>query len=160
MKAVAIVDLQGFKTDDNQFIVKEIAVSFNDQLQHLLVLPPFPLHNLSPDERKQVWWIQRNRKIYWNKGFIPYRDYLMHVEDFLSDKTIYCKGLEKLHWIKSQFIHSDVINLEDMQCPKLLSLYEDYRNSTDVFNCIYHPTICALKNVTCLRKWCFNKGIL
>lgn len=160
MKSIAIVDVQGFKTDENKFIVKEIAIAFNDQLQHLLILPPCPLHNLSPQERKQVWWMQKNRKICWNEGFIPYTDYLIHVEDFLSDKTIYCKGSEKAHWIKTMFLHNDVINLEDMQCPNLLSLYEEFRLSSDVFNCIYHPTICALKNVTSLRKWCINKAII
>lgn len=159
MKSIALVDVQGFKTDENKFIVKEISVVYNDQLQHLLILPPCPIHNLSPFDRKQVWWIEKNRKICWNEGFIPYTSYLNHVQEFLTDKMIYCKGVEKANWIKSILDHNDVINLEDMGCPKLLSLYEEFRSESDVFNCIYHPSICALKNVTCLKKWCLNKGI-
>lgn len=160
MKSAAIVDVQGFKTDNNGFIVKEIAIFFNDQMLHLLIQPPFPLHNLTISERKQVWWIQKNRKIYWDQGFIPYKNYLTYIEDILDDKTIYCKGVEKVTWIKKIFDRNDVINLENMNCPKLLNLYEDYRLSSDVFNCVYHPTICALKNVSCLRKWCLNKNII
>lgn len=160
MKSAAIVDVQGFKTDKNGFIVKEIAIVFNDQIQHLLIQPPFPLHNLTISERKQVWWIQKNRKIHWNEGFIPYKNYQIYIEDFLDDKIIYSKGVEKVTWLKNILDRNDVINLENMNCPKLLTLYEDYRLSSDVFNCIYHPTICALKNVTCLRKWCLNKNIL
>lgn len=160
MKSIAIVDVQGFKRDNNAFIVKEIAIAVNDQIQHLLVLPPCPLHNLSTTERKQVWWIQKNRKINWNDGFIPYESFLRHIQYFLIDKTIYCKGVEKVTWIKNILDHNDVINLENMNCPKLLSLYEEYRLSTDVFNCIYHPTVCALRNVTSLRKWCLNKNVL
>lgn len=162
MKSQAIVDIQGFKIEDNKFIVKEIAILCDDQVQVLLIQPPFPFYNLTTEDRKQVKWIEKNRKMSWNDGFIPYNKFLMYTDEFLLDKTIYCKGVEKSVWIKNIFDHNHVINLEDMHCPKLLSLYEEYRNCTDIFNCIYHPTICALRNVTCLKKWCdsskvFNK---
>lgn len=156
MKAIAIVDVQGFKIADNKFILKEIAIAHGDQIQVLLIKPPFPIHNLTAIERKQVNWIQRNRKICWNDGFIPYSNYMTHVEEFLYNKIIYCKGHEKMLWIKKVLDYNDVYNLEDKSCPSLLNLYEEYRLSTDVYSCVYHPTICALRNVTCLKKWCLK----
>lgn len=159
MSAIAIVDVQGFKIAENKFILKEIAIACKDQLQVLLIKPPFPIHNLTPEERRHVNWIQRNRKIYWNEGFVPYSNSLSYIEEFLSDKTIYCKGLEKMLWIKEMLDYNNVYNLETKSCPSLLSLYEEYRLSTDVYNCIYHPTICSLKNVTCLKKWCLNNKL-
>lgn len=160
MNTKAIVDVQGFKTDDNQFILKEIALVCNDQIEVFSVKPPYPFRNLSSTERKQVNWIQRNRNMYWNDGMIPYNSYVNFIDNFLKNKTIYCKGLEKVNWIRNILQRDNVINLEDMGCPKLLSLYEEYRSSNDTYHCIYHPTICALKNVTCLRKWCINNKLL
>lgn len=156
----AIVDVQGFKTDDNKFILKEIAISYKDQIQVLLVRPPFPFHNLSASERKQIKWIERNRRIFWNDGFVSYETFLLYISEFLMDKTIYCKGVEKVIWIKDILDYNDVINLEDFDCPNLLSLYEEYRFCNHVYNCIYHPKICALRNVTCLKKWCNSKKII
>lgn len=37
-----IVDLQGFKDDANNFILKEIAILCGDQMQWFLFKPPFP----------------------------------------------------------------------------------------------------------------------
>lgn len=155
-----IVDVQGFKIDHNQFILKEICILYNDQIHLLLIQPPFPFHKLSVTEKKQVKWIEKNRKIYWNDGFIPYSNYSMYINEILIDKIIFCKGTEKMVWIKNMLQRAEVYNLEDMQCPKLLSLYEKYKHSTDVSSCIYHPTICALRNVTCLRKWCLDNKVL
>lgn len=160
MKAIAFVDIQGFKTDDNNFILKEIAIAHNDQVQVLLLKPPFPFYNLTYTERKQVKWIERNRKINWNDGFIPYDNFLVHIDEFLTDKIIYCKGVEKVTWLSHFLDRGDIINIEDLRCPSLLSLYEKYRLSNDIFNCIYHPTICALRNVTCLKKWCTENKII
>lgn len=56
--------------------------------------------------------------------------------------------------------HNDVNNLEDMHCPRLLTLYKEYRLDNDVYSCCYHSTICALKNVMCLKKWCLSNKVL
>lgn len=68
----AFVDIQGFKTDDNKFILKEMAILCNGQMQVFLVKPPFKFYDLSKSERLQVCWIERNRNILWNEGFIPF----------------------------------------------------------------------------------------
>lgn len=156
----AIVDVQGFKSEDNRFILKEIAILCNDQLQVFLFKPPYPYYKLSETERLQVVWIERNRRIKWNEGFISYSNHEDIITNILNDKYIYTKGLEKLDWIKKMTKNSKVYNLEDKGCPKLMDLYEQYKSSNEVFNCIYHPTICALKNVTCLRKWCIDNKVL
>lgn len=150
----AIVDVQGFKRDNNEFILKEIAIICNDQVQVLLFKPPFPFYDLTKTERRQVSWIERNRRILWNAGVIPYYKNEIYIKELLRNKTIYTKGLEKILWLKYITGNNDVFNLEDKNCPSLLHLYNEYKTSNDVFCCMYHPTICALKNVTCLKKWC------
>lgn len=97
----AIVDVQGFKTDGNQFILKEIAVLCNTQIQVFQIKPPFPFYDLTKTERRQVSWIERNMGIYWNDGFIPYSNHKnLIVLDYLRNKTVYTKGLEKANWLK------------------------------------------------------------
>lgn len=162
MKSIAIVDVQGFKIDDNKFILKEIAIVCKDNIQVFLVQPPFPYSQLTPKECKLVSWIERNRKLYWNEGFITYDQVLLFIANYLLDKTIYCKGTEKVTWIRNMLCYNnnEVINLENMNCPNFLTLYEQYRLSKDVYSCIYHPTICALKNVMCLKNWCISKQLI
>lgn len=149
-----IVDVQGFKTDDNKFILKEIAILNKKQLEVLLIKPPFPYYELSKTERKQVNWIERNRAVYWKEGFIPYPYHKEHIVRLSSNKMIYTKGIEKVKWLKDVTENNNVYNLEDKFCPSLLNLYDKYKESNDVFSCMYHTRVCALKNVFCLNKWC------
>lgn len=157
-----IVDIQGFKIDENTFIVKEIAIASHDQLQVLLIKPPFPFYNLSKPQRRCVSWIERNRKIMWNEGILPYTNYKAIIGDFLKDKVIFCKGLEKIQWIKDVLVigSSKVINLEDKGCPSIINLYQEYALCKNVFCCINHTSICALKNVLCLRNWCITYNLV
>ncbi|KAG7304598.1 hypothetical protein JYU34_011571 [Plutella xylostella] len=148
-----IVDVQGFKTDDNQFILKEIAMIHEKQVQVFLIKPPFAYYDLSKTERRQVSWIERNRGIYWKEGFIPYSCHKNYIVQLLSNKIIYTKGMEKVKWLIEITKNNNVYNLEDKNCPSLLSLYDKYNDSIDVISCMYHTDTCALKNVTCLNKW-------
>lgn len=156
----AIVDIQGFKTDDNKFILKEISIYYENHIQTFLVRQPFPFYDLSKSERKQVHWIERNRGIYWSEGFIPYSNYKNVIVSILKDKFIFTKGDEKVRWMKEITENNNVYNLENENCPSLLSLYEQYKSSNDLYNCVYHNNVCALKNVLCLRKWCLDNKII
>lgn len=154
-----IVDVQGFKTDENKFIVKEIAVQFGSH--HAVVLlfkPPSPFYNLSKSERKQVCWIERNRGIFWKEGFIQYKDHKKIIENLLQgNHRIFTKGKEKVTWIRELLNTSPdlyVYDLEDINCPSLTELYNKYKDLKDVYCCACHDKICALKNVLSLRKWC------
>lgn len=155
----AIVDVQGFKTDENQFIVKEIAVLCNNHLQTLLIKQPYPFYDLTTSEKRQVSWIERNRHIYWREGFVPYWQFKYYISDFLKDKNVYVKGLEKVQWIKEILPDNTVYNLEDKGCPSIMKLYAEYNESNLIFYCLYHSKICAQKNVICLSKWCTTNKI-
>lgn len=154
-----LVDVQGFKTDDNKFILKEIAILHKKQVHVLLIKPPFPYYNLTKTERRQVSWIERNRAVYWKEGFMPYPQHKAHIMNLLSDKNVYTKGLEKVNWLKDITENNNVYNLEDKSCPSLFNLYDKYEVSKDVFSCIYHSKACALKNVLCMAIWCEENKI-
>lgn len=156
---IAIVDVQGFKTGTNNFILKEFAVAYDNRIQVFLYKQPYPFYDLTTTERRQVSWIERNRGIFWKEGHIPYSNHKDHIIPILANKKIYTKGLEKVSWIKEISKNNNVFNLEDQACPNLVSLYDKYSMSDDVYSCIYHSNICALKNVMCLNKWCKENKI-
>lgn len=154
-----IVDVQGFKSEGNEFIPKEIAIMCKGRIQVLLIKPPHPFYDLTKKERLQVSWIEKNRGIYWNEGFVPYFNYKSCFLDFLKNKCIYTKGNEKVLWLKDILHIDNVYNLESKNCPSLLTLYKSYSTSPDIISCIHHNNICALKNVYCLSKWCVENNV-
>lgn len=148
-----IVDLQGFKSENNKFIPKEIAIRSEKHVLVLLIKPPYPFYNLTRKERSHVAWIEKNRGILWNEGFVPYYNFNFIVQNYLENKRIFVKGCEKVLWLKQIIDNDNVYNLEDNDCPKLETLYENYLMSPDIQSCIYHSNVCAYKNVSCLYKW-------
>lgn len=154
-----IVDVQGFKSEHNMFIPKEIAILSEKNSLVLLIKPPYPFYNLTKKERLHVAWIERNRGIFWKEGFIPYLNFKFHILDFFKNKYIYPKGSEKVMWLREILETNNVYNIEDLQCPSLETLHEKYSTSADIRSCIYHTKICAYKNVLCLKKWCVENAI-
>lgn len=55
---IAIVNVQGFKTETNEFIIKEIAILCDKKVQVFLIKPPYPFNDLTKKERLQVSWIE------------------------------------------------------------------------------------------------------
>lgn len=155
-----IIDIQGFKSENNEFIPKEIAILCKQSLLVLSIKPPCAFYNLTKKERVQVSWIERNRGIYWNEGLVPYINYKYYIINFLKDKCIYTKGYEKVLWLKDILDNDNVYNLEDKNCPNFDTLYKRYSTSSDIQNCINHSKMCALKNVCCLNKWCKETNAL
>lgn len=102
----------------------------------------------------------KKKGILWNEGYVPYLNYKVLLSNYKKDKCIYAKGSEKVVWLKSILETDNVYNLEDSNCPSLSVLYENYILSSDIFKCIYHNKICALKNVSCLYKWCLENSII
>lgn len=156
----AIVDIQGFKTEQNQFILKEIAIKCEERVIVLLIKPPYPFYNLTKKERLHVHWIEKHRGILWNEGFVPQNSFKSIILKFLKNKRVFTKGFEKTMWLK-EIVESDrVFNLEDYNCPNFETLYQKYSINPYIQSCIYHSNICALKNVSLLSFWCVENKIL
>lgn len=157
-----IIDVQGFKNEKNEFIPKEIAIMWNKRVFVMLIKPPYPFYTLTKKERIQVAWIEKNRGIYWNQGFIPFHNYKNCLDIFFKNKysRIFTKGGEKTLWLRDMFHNNNnIYNLEDKNCPSLVSLSDKYVNSPDILSCVYHDNICALKNVFLLNRWCKENDV-
>lgn len=146
------VDLQGFKNSKNEFIVKEFAIVTSEWTQVFLVKPPYMYLTLSPEEKKQTNWLERNRGIRWSEGFIDYREFKRVIPLYLEEKEIIVKGCEKVQWIKNFCDKCQIVDVGCKGCPNLSTLHEKYKACN--INCINHKRHCALKNAICLLKWC------
>lgn len=147
------VDVQGFKDCNNQFIVKELAISTQNFTQVFLIKPPYPYTTLSAEEKKNVRWIERQRGIKWGQGHIDYREFHRIIAPILQNRIVIMKGQEKKKWLHELCDNCVLINVEDKGCPNFLKLYEMYSTCSNDFNCFSHNNYCALKNVICIKKW-------
>lgn len=135
-----VIDVQGFKVENNRFIVKEFAAYNGKQISHYVFKPPFNMDLLPPHLHKQVVWLTENHhSIKWSNGFIPlykFPNILQHIAD-RSDR-IYVKGKEKADYIR-KYSSRQVIELEEQPTLKFAEPL-----------CFFHtknPCICALSNV-------------
>ncbi|CAG9817747.1 unnamed protein product [Phaedon cochleariae] len=139
-----IMDVQGFKIENNKFIVKEFAVFDGVKICHFIFKPPFPLNFLPPNLQKQADWLVRNfHCLEWKDGFIPlhqFRNILKKLSDGVD--LIHIKGKEKagyIRWFTSvpvvEFDEQPILQQSEPQC-----FYHMNSNSmcslNDVFICI------------------------
>lgn len=135
-----VIDFQGFKTENNKFIVKEFAGYDGMKVCHYIFKPPYPFEMLSPDLQKQAYWLTRNHHcIKWSDGFTPLHMFGQIIKNLTtSAECVYVKGGEKAKYIR-QFITQPVLELEE-QPPLLKSSAKCFFHSND-------KCMCALSNV-------------
>lgn len=156
---IIIVDIQGFRDMNNDFIVKELAIATDKYTQTFLIKPPYSFHSLSNFEKKQTIWLEKTRGIRWSEGYIDYREFKRIIVLYLINKKILTKGLEKLKWIKDLCAKCKVVDIGEKGCPNLLKLHHEYCKPHINFNCINHTKECALKNVMCIKQWYIDNSI-
>lgn len=153
------VDVQGFKDSQNTFIIKELALVTSEYTQTFVIKPPYPFSSLTPEEKRQVLWIERNRNIYWSEGFIDYREFKRVIIPYLDNQKILTKGLEKTKWIKELCSTCEVIDVGEKGWPCFKDLYIKYCKDHNRYNCIVHKKYCALKNAICIKKWYYDNNM-
>lgn len=154
-----IVDVQGFKNLNNEFLVKELAIATQEHTHVFLIKPPYPFTALTDEEKKSVWWIERNRGFRWSEGYIDYREFRRIIKPYLKDRTILVKGEEKITWIQELCDHNNVLDISYLRLPNLQTLSELYCKDIFIYNCFTHRKTCALKNVLCIKKWCLQNKV-
>lgn len=155
-----IVDVQGFKNKDNEFVVKELAIATKEHTQVFSIKPPHSFFTLTDTERKHVKWIERNRGYRWSEGYIDYREFRRIIKPYLNDQKIIVKGLEKIKWVQELCGHRNIVDITDNGIPNLDTLSEMYCKNNFTFNCFSHKKHCALKNVLCIKKWCLDNILM
>lgn len=137
------VDIQGFKTVHNEFVVKEIFVLSKNLKFHEIIKSPIPYDCLSLETKKQADWLKRNyHGLAWNDGYITQSELDKIISPVLTGKIVFVKGAEKVDWIKDIFdTKMIVVNLEDFDCNVQLHTSldscvndEDYDGNSQIFD--------------------------
>lgn len=147
------VDLQGFKTSTNEFVLKELAIACKKFTQVFLVKPPYPFKSLTSNEMKHVKWIEKHRGIRWSEGYIDYREFSRLIKTYFLNKIIIVKGLEKTKWLQELCDGCKIIDAGEKGFPRLQILHDKYKDDNTIVYCMFHTNCCALKNAICLQKW-------
>lgn len=161
----AFVDIQGFKSNTNRFVVKEIAiVTRNTTFHDIIKSTPSSFSELDEAHKKQVKWLTYNfHGLKWNWGSITLQELRKKIEQILNGKVAYVKGENKIKWLQQIFGFNcrlcQIVDIEPLNCALSLSLnngstYEKFQI------CKEHIAVkhgkrchCALKNVHILENW-------
>lgn len=152
-----VMDVQCFKNNFNEFIIKEVvAIDLQSKclLFHHIVKPPFNRNRLTREKMREVNWLTHNHHgLGWDDGDVDYHTILEIIKNNLTTtSTVLVKGCEKRHFI--QTIVPDwcsVIDVEPLGCGSLKFL-----NTDDTLRCNNHKctnNVCALSNSFNIRKW-------
>lgn len=157
MNTCTFVDIQGFRGNDESFIIKEIAYYKSGVLFTYLFAPPYNYTLLENKFRKQAAWLFLNHhKLRWNEGYISYscvKDIIYKELAIKNSKNniIYVKGDEKVKWLQ-EYCDVPSVNIESLRnCPNL-KLMEIYPMKINLNNISL-----AQKNVLKLFGW-YNKN--
>lgn len=155
-----VVDVQGFKGDAGEFIVKELAyVSPNEPAavpQLVTFEPPHSWFDLSNESKCANLWLKYSfHGLNWSDGDVPYNKLTEFCSTLLNisptrNVIVWVKGEQKKSWLQPLFPR--VENLESLGCPSLKT--PGFRSPVV---CTHHlpgwKENCALQNVCTLRKW-------
>lgn len=161
----AFVDLQGFKSNTDRFIVKEVAIITKNTTFHDIVkTTPLPFSSLDVTHKKQVKWLTYNfHGLKWCWGSITFQELRKTIDPILAGKTVYVKGKKKIKWLEQilglKWGICKIIDMETFNCALSLSVnngctYQKFQV------CALHKAMqnqerchCALKNVYILENW-------
>lgn len=164
----AILDVQCVLGGNSTYMIKEMSVAAVDCLavQHWI------FKNLPTSTRRDVKskavnsWLHRNyHQLSMHCGDVEYAE-IERILKSLQFQRVYVKGEQKVQIVKRFIPDADVVNMEDLGCPRLDQLRD--KNNSDVEDmsasaspcCIYHMNLnyyhCTLFKVFALRKWLLN----
>lgn len=156
----AVVDLQGFKDDSNNFIVKELGVLTKNIKFHDIIKSSDDFNVLSSTAKKSIEWLSSfHHGLQWDDGYISVDELRKTLEPILQNKIIYVKGKEKMRWLQNIMFNSNnllMVNMEDLGCDLNLNGFDGVGEPP--MTCSKHKKmsltrVCAMRNVVKLKLW-------
>ncbi|OXU18301.1 hypothetical protein TSAR_015416 [Trichomalopsis sarcophagae] len=155
-----ILDNQGFKGQNGEYIIKELAyIDPNEPAampQLVTFQPPCSWYNLSNDVKCANLWLKYSfHGLKWSNGDVPYEKVAEVCASLLDlsptrNVIVWVKGAQKKEWMQPYFPH--IYNIEDLGCPSLKT--PGYRSPVV---CTHHlpgwKESCAVQNLCAINKW-------
>lgn len=149
-----IIDIQGFKGNNNEFIVKELAILIDEYIcYNFIIKEPYDFFKLMPHMQRQAKWLTKNHHgLHWANGTSTLSNVRKFLEENLYEQhTIFIvKGVEKKQWIAKYILNGKnayhVLNVEDFGCASFKNLYKQCH---DLKPCNHHQQNNYLRNKVC-----------
>lgn len=156
MSELIVVEFQGFKDNNNSYVVKELALGALSPYwtRRYLFKPPYEFDELDRKVQISNNWCSRNlHGLRWEEGDLDYSS----LESLLKSETelyglIVTKGAEKKRFLES-LLGKNVIDM-DVILPLRLSRLSDPKTKCN------HIGLCAVKNVEKLLDWWNTVGLV
>lgn len=145
------IDIQGFRDDANNFIVKELGISHENEFRpmHYIFEEPCPHWEYSLKTRITNRYLSNHlHGLPWHFGDVPYNK-LKDILSSLEASRIYVKGLEKKRVIEK---YVDCIVIDLSYGPSISNMYKD---DVSYSACpLRHSQFnCAFQNCQAIRLW-------
>ena len=161
--ATAILDIQCVLSADNKYLIKEMAIASVDDgsCQHWVFKTPHETQNAR--SRSVNKWLYRNyHQLSLDCGDVEYRE-IERILKSLDFTCLYEKGEQKQRIIENYIPDFDVIDLQELGCPRLNQLRDASKSHlSQSTRCLYHKNLdfthCTFYNVLNLKKWLVNNA--
>lgn len=151
--ATAILDVQCVLGANNIYFIKEMSVVDTETwaTQHWI----FKNSNITQDAKSRSVnkWLERYyHGLSLDYGEVEYEE-LVKILNSLNFFTIYVKGEQKMNIIKNIVPYINVVNIEDIGCPRLDQLCIKESLPCCIFHKDLNPKQCTFYKVFSLRHW-------
>lgn len=147
------VDIQGFKTYKERFIIKEFCMLVGDYMFHTTVKSPYCFQKLPPFYKRQATMLtNRFHGLSFDSGDMHICELIEKAYPFMQGKKVLVKGKAKKTWL-----HHIFRNCDDINCINIEDLYGQvmYVNEKMYPNCGQHMnnliSHCAFSNALKLK---------
>lgn len=153
----AIIDIQCNLASNNKYLIKEMSIVGVETMVTQHYIFKHGDHTQNAKSRSVNKWLERNYHGFSiEHGDIEYTEIDKILNSF-GFRYIFVKGEQKQNIIKTYIPHVDVIDLEELDCPRLDELCVEKKNlPCCIFHMHKHYTHCTLYKSHVLKKWFLN----
>lgn len=147
------IDVQGFKTIGNMFIVKEFCLLDKDYEYHKIVKSPCLYNELSDVYKREAQWLTMcHHGLTFNSGDTTITELITQTVEHVQGrkKMIVVKGVEKCEWVREIYRNSDI----DVQCVNVEEHHPSFRfaQNFNLSTCAHHSRIIFNANCNCAQS--------
>jgi len=155
-----VVDVEGFRQRQQNFIVKELSVRGPNFSDTLFFKPPFAYTENTLSQKRNInWLVKFFHGLSWESGDYDYSflyTYFTSLKLRFPRAVVYAKGSEKCEFLRNYFV--EVRDLNTLGCPKIgdfKSSFDVCRNHLGRTSAGYLPKLeqCARKKAFTFYKW-------
>lgn len=153
----AIADFECILGSNNEYLIKELSVVDTDTYatQHWIFKHATPTDEKS---RNVNAWLKKHRhSMQPQYGDVEIEE-LPRILNSLKFTDIFVKGLQKRDILQQYMPHVNVINMEDIGCPRITQLTTNSSYPSCLFHMNLNPTYCSFYKMFMLRHWYINNS--